>query len=214
MKTLDKFWVHRAYNEIELVGTSCARTVWITSFRRPHDWFPPAMRPLLLMGPDRSLDHLAPVFAGPLRLVLTDMAEWCAVHAPNLYVEQERVSEGFRTARYQRTLYAKGRQQVNGVWRVIHPSQVVTHRDGYDAPSNHQSGLAADVVPLLRSTGNYTWEPKDGFWDYLGHSARSHGLKWGGDWVSFKDMPHVEWPETDKATYQEARAWLKDQGLT
>ena len=154
------------------------------------------------MQPDRDPNHLYPAFADKVKAVLADVSDWCRVHYTGYTAE---IAEGYRSVKRQQELYAQGRTSKGAI---------VTQRDGVKAPSNHQSALAADICPRHHAYG-LTWPSDDHpFWVYLGHAARAQGLKWGGDWHSFKDMPHIEWMETDTATYAAAKAWKKSQGLT
>lgn len=94
------------------------------------------------------------------------------------------VTQGLRTAEEQAALYAQGRTK---------PGKVVTNCDGVTTKSNHQAaadgfGHAIDFAFLTPDLG-VTWE---GPWDLLGAMARALGLKWGGDFHSFPDRPHVE----------------------
>ena len=148
---------------------------------------------------DRDLNHLYPRFREKVAAVLTDLKKYADKHMPGY---TWIVVEGYRTAEYQRSLYAKGRTK---------PGSIVTNRDGVKKRSNHQSSLAVDIAPV--SGGKVVWGVGVEHWAYLGHVARSHGLKWGGDWKKFVDKPHVEWPESDKATYALARKWQKEVGL-
>ncbi len=52
----------------------------------------------------------------------------------------------------------------------------------------HGYGLAVDVIheKLL-------WNASAGWWQKVADIFKSHGLDWGGDWVSFKDLPHFQW---------------------
>lgn len=151
------------------------------------------------MPSDRDLNHLYGPFREKVLLVLADLEAYAQKHMQGY---SWRIVEGFRTAKYQRSLYAQGRTR---------KGPIVTMRDGYKSRSNHQSSLAVDIVPFHGH--DFDWDGKKEWWDYLGHVARAHGLVWGGDWHSFKDNPHIEWPESDKATYQAARVWQKEQGL-
>jgi peptidoglycan L-alanyl-D-glutamate endopeptidase CwlK len=54
--------------------------------------------------------------------------------------------------------------------------------------SMHGHGLAVDIVSLTTY-----WSAPKAFWDALGEAARAEGLAWGGDWKSFKDLPHIQW---------------------
>lgn len=148
---------------------------------------------------DRSLFHLYPEFSEHVKLILAEMNGWCVKHWPG---HTAAVAEGFRTTERQQELYAQGRSK---------PGSIVTHKNGTTNPSNHQTGLAVDVVGY--GTEGFTWSCPPEFWVYLGHCARSHGLEWGGDWESFKDLPHIEHPSHDYKTYQAARDWKKHRGL-
>lgn len=143
------------------------------------------------MGQDRNLNHLFPAFRLKVEAILEQLAAYAAKHMPGC---EWRLIEGFRTAEYQASLYAKGRTE---------PGRTVTNCDGYRKRSSHQSGLAADIAPF--KNGRTWWSCPKQHWEYLGHLARLHGLTWGGDWEKLKDMPHVEWPRTDKATYRVAK---------
>ena len=113
------------------------------------------------------------------------------------------MAEGFRTVARQKELYAQGRTK---------PGEIVTYKDGVVHPSDHQSCLAADVVGLT-SAGQLTWECPDLFWSYLTHVAHVHGLQRIMDYSTFKDLPHVQWPNTDHATYVAAQQWKAQHGL-
>lgn len=152
------------------------------------------------MQPDRSLDHLYPAFASKVRDILDEATTWCEVHYPG---HTAALAEGYRSTQRQQELFAQGRTA---------PGQVVTEKNGTTNPSNHQSCLAADIVP--QSNLGLEWPPDDHpFWAYLQHLAHTEGLTSGSDWHSFVDRPHVEWPESDTATYQDAKDWKMAQGL-
>jgi peptidoglycan L-alanyl-D-glutamate endopeptidase CwlK len=150
------------------------------------------------MPADRNLSHLYPAFEAKVVLVLADMNAYASKH---MLGYSWAVNEGFRTAEYQQMLYQQGRTRAG---------QIVTYRDGIHKRSNHQSSLAADLVP--KHGWEWDWSVANQHWDYLGHCARAHGLKWGGDWDK-PDRPHIEWPEEDKATYAAAQKWQRENGL-
>lgn len=148
---------------------------------------------------DRLRSHLFPSFAGRVHLVLAEMDSYATKHMPE--VLRWDVSEGFRTVARQQELFALGRSR---------PGKIVTQRDGVRRRSDHQSSLAADLNPF--DSHGPIWTVDVAHWAYLGHVARAHGLEWGGDW-KMRDMPHVQWPESDKATYGLAREWQRSIGL-
>lgn len=90
------------------------------------------------------------------------------------------VSETLRTSERQRFLYGFGRDYDDG-------RGVVTHSRDADETWHHY-GLAVDII-----SARLAWDAPKSFWDALGAAARAEGLAWGGDWVSFRDLPHVQW---------------------
>jgi peptidoglycan LD-endopeptidase CwlK len=87
-----------------------------------------------------------------------------------------RITEGFRSIERQNELYAQGRTT---------PGQIVTNAKG--GQSFHNYGVAVDFV--FRNGG---YNVPESHWQTLGHVAKLEGFEWGGDWVGFKDRPHVE----------------------
>lgn len=88
-----------------------------------------------------------------------------------------RITSGLRTWEEQDALYAQGRTK---------PGNVVTNAKG--GSSNHNYGLAFDVVPI--ENGNVNWNSKN--WNKIGQIGKSVGFDWGGDWSGFVDKPHFE----------------------
>jgi peptidoglycan L-alanyl-D-glutamate endopeptidase CwlK len=89
------------------------------------------------------------------------------------------VTQGFRSVAEQNRLYDIGR-------RGIHGEKIVTNARGGE--SNHNFGRAVDFAFVVQ--GKISWNEK--LYPNLGRWARAAGLKWGGDWKKFKDLPHVE----------------------
>ena len=90
-----------------------------------------------------------------------------------------KVTSGTRTMAEQAALYAQGRTAAGAV--------VTKARPGY---SWHNFGVAYDLT--LFSGRNPVWEsPK-----YLraGQIGKELGLEWGGEWRTFKDIPHFQRP--------------------
>src|SRR3990167_6126603 len=54
----------------------------------------------------------------------------------------------------------------------------------------HQYAMAADCVPVR--LGKAVWEGDDPAWKVYGSAAKHVGLTWAGEWVSFREMPHVQ----------------------
>ncbi len=85
---------------------------------------------------------------------------------------------GLRRFDEQDKLYAQGRTA---------PGNIVTKAKGGE--SLHNYGLALDLA--RRINGKIVWAEDK--YAIIGQYARQHGLKWGGDWKTFKDLPHIEY---------------------
>jgi hypothetical protein len=151
------------------------------------------------MTPDRNTNHLYLPFRSKVLSIITELSAWCEVHSPS---HSAMMAEGFRSTARQQELYAQGRTT---------PGDIVTQKNGTSNPSNHQTCLAADITGSVH--GEPTWDCPQPFWDYLQHLCHVHGLTSGSDWHGFVDMPHVEWPTSDHATYQAAAHWKAESGL-
>jgi len=96
-----------------------------------------------------------------------------------------KVISGTRTWKEQDALYAQGRTKPG--------NRVTNARGGY---SNHNFGIAVDLG-LFRG-GSYLDgdSPSNAARIYktIAKAANKLGLAWGGDWESFKDPPHFEFP--------------------
>lgn len=98
------------------------------------------------------------------------------------------LTDGARTVEQQQALYALGRTK---------PGKIVTYADGIKEKSNHQLkedgfGHAADCA-FLDQSGRPSWD-EDFPWRAYGECAKAVGLRWGGDWTTLVDRPHVELP--------------------
>jgi len=85
---------------------------------------------------------------------------------------------GWRSVVVQQELFNKGRSKVRF---SFHNAQM---RDGIP------NAYAADIIDR-----RWGWEDAaetNGFWSALGTEAKKQGLVWGGDWVSFKDVAHIQ----------------------
>jgi peptidoglycan L-alanyl-D-glutamate endopeptidase CwlK len=68
----------------------------------------------------------------------------------------------------------------------------------------HNYGLAVDIVMMIDKDGNGTfetasWDTKADWdndkiadWQEVVNVFKKYGWEWGGDWVSFKDLPHFQ----------------------
>lgn len=94
------------------------------------------------------------------------------------------VYQGLRTAEQQNALYAQGRTA---------PGHIVTNaRAGY---SNHNYGLALDIVPYLSGEGgDLNWNARTPQFQAMVAALKAQGLVYGGDWKSFPDDDHFQLP--------------------
>lgn len=90
------------------------------------------------------------------------------------------ITQGLRTWQEQDELYAQGRSQ---------PGKIVTNARG--GQSWHNFGLAFDIV-VLDSLGKAEWNTAHPGWKEAARIGKSLGLEWGGDWTTFKDLPHFQ----------------------
>ena len=90
------------------------------------------------------------------------------------------VTSTFRDKESQDALYAEGRTL---------PGKIKTRARG--GQSIHNYRLAYDVVPLRN--GKPVWDTRDVAWAKVGLIGESLGLEWGGNWKSFKDLPHFQY---------------------
>lgn len=89
------------------------------------------------------------------------------------------VTQGFRSVEEQNRLYQIGRRGIAG-------ERKVTNARG--GQSNHNHREAVDFAFVV--AGEISWDER--LYQNIGRWAKQAGLKWGGDWKSFKDFPHVE----------------------
>lgn len=95
------------------------------------------------------------------------------------------VTQGLRTWEEQDALYAKGRTTA-----PIGKQHIVTNAKG--GSSFHNFGLAFDIV-ILDAIGKADWDTAHPGWKIAAAAGKSVGLEWGGDWKSFKDLPHFQY---------------------
>ena len=99
------------------------------------------------------------------------------------------VVSGFRSQEEQEALYAKGRTV---------PGKIVTHMDGVERRSKHQTGNAVDVVPYPIAWGDvarfkqFGWFVKGVAATLKRYGAIDSEIEWGGDWTRFVDRPHFQ----------------------
>jgi peptidoglycan LD-endopeptidase CwlK len=119
------------------------------------------------------------------------------------------ITDGFRNAEDQNELYEKGRSTTGNI---------VTNAKGGE--SYHNYGLAIDFAIKL-TTGEVIWDRQyDGNgnsvadWEEVVTIAKDLGFEWGGDWINFKDYPHLEMNFGLAITDLQNGARPPQQGLT
>lgn len=89
------------------------------------------------------------------------------------------ITSTFRNAESQNDIYAQGRTK---------PGTKVTNAKA--GQSWHNFRCAADFAPQIGKS--IPWGNTKLF-TYIGNIAKTCGLEWGGDWITFKDLPHVQY---------------------
>lgn len=98
------------------------------------------------------------------------------------------VTNGFRSIEEQNKLYNQPHDKIDndGDGRIDERDEKVTNAKG--GQSNHNFRDAVDFAFIV--DGEISWDEK--LYKNIGRWAKIVGLKWGGNWKSFKDLPHVE----------------------
>lgn len=130
--------------------------------------------------------------------------------------------EARRTFTRQQEYFMRGRENVNGVTRVVDKRKVITNARPGASP--HNFGLANDYVIDVKSAWWDSSEKPTGMWDTgyeggklvraasklawerYGRAVKEADLEWGGNWASIKDLPHselYEWTKYRPANWQE-----------
>src|SRR5215210_4132063 len=112
---------------------------------------------------ENRLKKVHPELARRVRMVIDNLAK------AGMQIE---VVQGLRTFAEQDALFAQGRTK---------PGRVVTNARG--GQSNHNYGLAVDVVPF--TNGKPNWEAPNSIWVAIGAEAEKLGMEWGGNWKKF-----------------------------
>ncbi|HEX8922139.1 MAG TPA: peptidoglycan-binding protein [Pyrinomonadaceae bacterium] len=137
---------------------------------------------------ENRLKKVNPELASRIRAVVAALAQG------GIQIE---VVQGLRTFEEQDNLYKQGRTK---------PGPVVTHARG--GQSNHNYGLAVDVVPF--TDGKPNWNAPNSVWVAIGAEGAKLGLEWGGNWKKFIDKPHLQLPGL---TIKQCLALYKKGGL-
>jgi peptidoglycan L-alanyl-D-glutamate endopeptidase CwlK len=133
---------------------------------------------------ERSLKNLDGVHADLVRVVR---------RAAELTEVDFIVTEGVRTMKRQRELVAAGASRT--------------------LASRHLTGHAIDFAPVVGGEVTWKWPPFFLIADAFKRAAREQGVAiiWGGDWLRFKDGPHIEldrkvYPAADRVLRAEVAA--------
>ena len=121
---------------------------------------------------ENRLKKVHPELAGRIRTVVAALSQ------AGINIE---IVQGLRTFAEQDDLFRQGRTK---------KGLVVTNARG--GQSNHNYGLAVDVVPFV--DGKPNWKAPNAIWMAIGHEGGKVGLEWGGSWKKFIDKPHLQLP--------------------
>lgn len=136
-----------------------------------------------------DLAFLAPKFAAAVKMAV---AECKALGIEAL------VYETYRTDALAKAYYARGRTT---------PGRIVTHAKD-NVHSWHGFGLGADIIhATLR------WDAPADWWPRMAAVFKRNRCNWGGDWRSFKDLPHVQWEHCPDSPDDDDRRLLRESGL-
>jgi len=114
--------------------------------------------------------------------ILSEIA--CKVNTPTSFC---RFTFTLRTMQEQQAIYNQGRTTKGKIVTNAKPGQSI-----------HNYGMAVDIAFVLNGK-EASWDTKKD-WDKDGKSDwmevvaifKNYGWRWGGDWASFKDLPHFE----------------------
>lgn len=109
------------------------------------------------------------------------------------------VHESYRSRETAEWYYRRGRT-------TVPPGRPVTNAPN-ELYSWHGYGLAVDIISATKG-----WNFGETWFAMMGEIAKSHGLKWGGDW-SHPDLPHVQFGRCKASPSDEARRLIREGGL-
>lgn len=119
-----------------------------------------------------------------------DAPQWDGVH-PDLRAKLERIQLQMKEEGYDLRL-AEGYRSEQRQAELLASQKGVTQVG--PGRSCHNHGFAADMV--IHKRGRPSWNLKNDHvrqgYERYGELAQAAGLRWGGAWTDFKDMPHVE----------------------
>jgi peptidoglycan L-alanyl-D-glutamate endopeptidase CwlK len=151
----------------------------------------PAQPPLFTLVDKASMDKinkLHPFVRNEVKVIIQECNTLLTGRA------KVRIAQGFRSFAEQDALFAQ--------------KPKVTNAKG--GQSIHNYGFAVDIVLIIDGKEaswdvNKDWDgDKKSDWMECVNVFKKHGWNWGGDWKSFKDMPHF-----DKAGFSDWKALSK-----
>ena len=147
--------------------------------------------------PKLSAKGVNAVFARKAQAVLDDVSG----HGYKI-----KPSQVLRSISAQRSLFAQGRKDSTLRKYGFKVNEIsAIRRAGFTAEksvvtkvlnSKHTQGLAMDIA-FFDAEGNAIWSTSYAGWAIYGKACRAHNLIWGGDWKSFRDLPHCELKSED-----------------
>lgn len=138
------------------------------------------------------MDQFHPEFRSFASLILRAVSVLCEPLGFTCYI-----ASGYRDFDRQLELYKKGREMVNGKWRIVHPDMVVTHAlPGRSAHTVTLKGKPASCAMDVAIVQDHKWLPdKHPAWGLIGTAVSfvdSDKLVWGAHFSRLRDWAHVE----------------------
>lgn len=96
----------------------------------------------------------------------------------------------YRSLAEQTALYNQpfDKKDNDGDGRIDEPDEKVTQAKALQSPHNYFPSFAIDVTFLIN--GKTSWDEK--YFIAFSKYMKTENIEWGGDWKSFKDLPHYE----------------------
>jgi len=138
-----------------------------------------------------DLQYLAPLFREAVERAIDECNTMNQLNAI--------VYESYRSNTLQQEYYRRGRD-------VKPPNDPVTNAKT-NLLSWHGYGLAVDVIHKDRG-----WDIGEKWFRDVARIFKSHGCKWGGDWVH-ADLPHFQWGKCKPSPSDIARTLIATKGV-
>lgn len=129
----------------------------------------------------QRIDELHPSVRSEVEIIINECNQALTGRA------KVRITQGLRTFKEQDDLYAQGRSK---------PGKKVTNAKG--GQSIHNYGFAVDIC-LIIDGKTASWDTAKDWdndqiadWQECVNIFKKHNWNWGGDWKTFKDLPHFD----------------------